>query len=254
MKISDINFTTTKVEMYEAGTLVGSATGFFFRDQGIEFLATNRHVVIDEESNCHPDTLKILLHASRENLGVNLFVLVSLYRENLPLWLQHPNYSSTGCDVVLVPLDKTTLHQQNLLSFRASQITHFGSEIINKEQVNPFGEVAIVGYPLGFHDMANNLPIYRRASIASSYGVEFNGKPYFLVDANLHPGTSGSPVVSTHHTLFRRDGGRESYCLFGINSAQHVVDGDPLGLNVVWYANLLPEIARQSMRLSWEFE
>jgi hypothetical protein len=75
MKISDINFTTTKFEMYEAGTLVGSATGFFFRDQGIEFLATNRHVVIDEESNCHPDTLKILLHASRENLGVNLFVL-----------------------------------------------------------------------------------------------------------------------------------------------------------------------------------
>jgi S1-C subfamily serine protease len=155
--------------------------------------------------------------------------------------------------VVLVPLDATTLDQPNLARFRASSITCFGADIINREIVNPFGDLAIIGYPLGFYDEANNLPVHRRASSASSYGVEFNGKPYFLVDANLHPGTSGSPVVNTHHTLFRRGGCGESYSLFGMHSAQFAVGGNPLGLNIVWYANLLPEIARQDTTLAWEF-
>ena len=78
--------------------------------------------------------------------------------------------------------------------------------------------------------------------IASQYGINFNKKPYFLIDANLHPGTSGSPVVNSHHTLFREQGSKEGYKLFGIQSAQHLVDGEPLGLNVVWYSYLLNEI------------
>jgi hypothetical protein len=87
------------------------------------------------------------------------------------------------------------------------------------------------------------LPVYRRASIASAYGVNFGGFPYFLIDANLHPGTSGSPVVSSHHTLFKERDGKEGYALFGVHSAEHVIEGDPLGLNVVWYADALVEIA-----------
>lgn len=101
----------------------------------------------------------------------------------------------------------------------------------------------MVGYPLGFHDQTNNLPVYRRASIASAYGVNFGGLPYFLIDANLHPGTSGSPVVNSHHTLFKDAGCEEGYKLFGVHSAEHVVDDDPLGLNVVWYADNLVAIA-----------
>lgn len=109
--------------------------------------------------------------------------------------------------------------------------------------VNPFGNVVVVGYPLGFYDKKNNLPVYRKASIASAYGINFGGLPYFLVDANLHEGTSGSPVVNSHHTLFKEGDKKEGYKLFGIHSAEHVVDEDPLGLNVVWYADVLVDIA-----------
>ena len=82
--------------------------------------------------------------------------------------------------------------------------------------------------------------------MASCYGVCFGGLPYFLVDAHLHPGTSGSPVVSSHHTLFREQGHREGYALFGIHSAERVIDEEPLGLNVVWYAHLLLDISRRT--------
>jgi hypothetical protein len=253
MEISRINFTTTRLEIQKGGVTIGGATGFFFSDGGREFLATNRHVVVDEEGDQHPDALKRLLHANRTDLKATRPVVAALQRSGAPVWLQHRDYALLKCDVVLVPMDRSTLDDPNLMNFKKASITCMESEIINTHLVNPFGDLAIIGYPRGFHDAANNLPVYRKASIASCYGVDFNGMPYSLVDANLHPGTSGSPVVNTHHTLFKASGGPEEYYLFGIHSAQHVVKGEPLGLNVVWYANLLPEIARQIHRQRWEF-
>jgi hypothetical protein len=142
-------------------------------------------------------------------------------------------------------LNERTLLADNFRLFNSSSITFIGSELINEKEINSFGSLAIIGYPLGFHDEIHNLPVYRKAMIASCYGVNFSGLPYFLIDANLHPGTSGSPVVNSHHTLFKERDGKEGYALFGVHSAEHIVDQDPLGLNVVWYAYLLVEIARQ---------
>jgi hypothetical protein len=253
MEPSPINFTTTRLEIQRQGQVIGGATGFFFRDVGYEFLVTNRHVVKDETGNQDPDALTMFLHVGRTDLKVIMPVTVSVRSRDRPIWMEHVDYASLKCDVVLIPMCKETLDGSNFMNFQKASITCIGAELINTHLVNPFGDLAIVGYPLGFHDRANNLPVYRRASIASSYGIDFNGMPYFLVDANLHPGTSGSPVVNTHHTLFRDSGGPEAYNLFGVHSAQHIVKGEPLGLNVVWYANLLPEIARLLHRQQWTF-
>jgi len=243
MAVSDINFATTKIQMLASGKEVGSASGFFFRHNSIKYLATNRHVVIDEDDNFFPDTLVVTLHLDREQLDKNCSVQITLYEQGNPLWKQHPSYGTNCCDVVLLPLNPATLKTNNIKLFNSSSITFIASEIINKRPVNPFGDVVVVGYPLGFHDELNNLPVYRRASIGSAYGINFGGLPYFLIDANLHQGTSGSPVVNSHHTLFKERDGQEGYTLFGVHSAEHVVEGDPLGLNAVWYADALIEIA-----------
>ena len=245
MTIQDINFTTTKIEIVETGNVIASATGFFFRHNEVKYLATNRHVVIDEEKKYFPDSIRITLHANRVDLTKNRNVDLSLYKDTTPLWLQHPNYKENMCDIALIPLNKSTLQGNNYDIFMSSSITFIGSEIINTRDIHSFGSVVIVGYPLGFHDEKHNLPVYRRATIASCYGINFNGLPYFLVDANLHQGTSGSPVVNTHHTLFKESDGQEGYAFFGVHSAEHVVGQDPLGLNVVWYASLIEEIASQ---------
>ena len=246
MNVADINFSTTRIEIIKKGTSIGTATGFFFRDGKNKFLVTNRHVVIDEKKNHIPDQISINLHSDKQNITINNRISILLYNESKrSIWLQHPNYAHNQCDVVMIPLDNNTLNIPNYRLFNTSIINFISTELINKEEVNSFANVVIVGYPLGFYDEVNNLPVYRKASMASSYGVNFNGLPYFLVDANLHPGTSGSPVVNSHHTLFKKDGVAEGYKLFGIHSAQHVVRGKELGLNVVWYAHLLEEISAQ---------
>lgn len=245
MAVPDINFTTTKIEILKTGEVIGHATGFFFRDNEVKYLATNRHVVIDEEDSHFPDYLRVTLHLDRDDLTRNTPVCIALYSNSNPVWLQHPNYEQNQSDVVLIPLNTQTLPNRNWILFNSSTIVFIESELINKWEVNSFGDVVIVGYPLGFHDEIHNLPVYRKAKIASCYGVHFKGLPYFLVDANLHRGTSGSPVVNSHHTLFKQGDGKEGYKLFGVQSAEFSVGEKPLGLNVVWYADLLVEIARQ---------
>lgn len=48
---------------------------------------------------------------------------------------------------------------------------------------------------------------WRQGSVASMFPVPFEGKSYFLVDAILHNGTSGSPVVTQPANVYRTKGG-----------------------------------------------
>lgn len=54
--------------------------------------------------------------------------------------------------------------------------------------------VYFVGYPDGRYDMANNLPLIRTGMISSHPQYDFNGQPEFVIDAQVFPGSSGSPV------------------------------------------------------------
>jgi hypothetical protein len=55
-------------------------------------------------------------------------------------------------------------------------------------------EILFVGYPSGIFDTKNLLPIIRRGTTATPPQVNYEGKPMFLVDASVFPGSSGSPV------------------------------------------------------------
>jgi hypothetical protein len=102
----------------------------------------------------------------------------------------------------------------------------------------------VIGFPLGFHDALHHMPVVRRASLASSYGLRFQGMGYFLTDARTHRGTSGAPVV------IRAPGppggrGGVSCRLLGVHSSRvdmtsrDPVEDEALGLNFAWYADIL---------------
>ena len=123
-------------------------------------------------------------------------------------------------------------------------------------QLHPGDDVFIMGYPLGLKDNVNNLPIFRNAMIASSFRTHFDGKPLFLTDANLHPGTSGSPVITKPKSTWVDEQGNTSlrtglnYFLLGVHSATLGMSAAgqqeiPLGLGATWYAELVEEIAAQ---------
>jgi hypothetical protein len=88
------------------------------------------------------------------------------------------------------------------------------------------------------------MPVVRQAVVASSFGLRFAGKGYFLTDARTHRGTSGAPVV-----MRAPDGalglGDLPWFLLGVHSARIDVGtrdlelDEALGLNCAWYADIL---------------
>lgn len=61
-------------------------------------------------------------------------------------------------------------------------------------EYEPIEPVIFIGYPNGLYDSGSLLPIARRGHSATALNVDYEGKPIFLVDASVFPGSSGSPV------------------------------------------------------------
>ncbi|MCH7621226.1 MAG: trypsin-like peptidase domain-containing protein [Chloroflexi bacterium] len=238
---------------------LGSATGFFFEYNQQLYLITNRHVLVDESKAHYPDHVRLRLHG-RNNLTEVVQVEIPLVTNGSRRWIEH---QQPGVDVAAVPLPTTRLKEAGtILSFGAADLVP-GDVVLGWAQ-----DVVVVGYPLGFYDDVFNLPIMRRATVASAYGVPFRGEPRFLIDAQLHEGTSESPVVSAPQTMIQRGSNmtlstRPTSFLLGVHSASLSLvmqsrEGDgagdpqeqlePLGLSVVWYARLIEEMLAHGTR------
>jgi S1-C subfamily serine protease len=227
---------------------IGQATGFFCLFNWPYFI-TNRHVVIDEGEEFYPDELRLLLH-KRDNTRRNEMLSLPLYDANgKKLWLEHPLHGNE-VDVIAIPIDPEKLDRYALKYFSTRD---FGLSI----DLSIGDDVLVIGYPLGFRDTVHNYPIVRNATIASVYPAPFEGKPRFLIDSRLHRGTSGSPVLTKPTDIIRTTDGSVAYqpgllrrYFLGIHSETlDIPDRDPqidepLGLNFVWYAGLIPEIIK----------
>jgi len=227
-----------QVRTQAGGRPLTNASGFFYQHDKFLYLVTARHVVKDDATQHFPDSLLVSLHANATALEQRNDLPVPLYKDGVPQWFQHPRFDRA--DVVAIAInDPHALSQHFVGTFQRD-------DIVGMDQELPLGEqVFILGFPLGFHDTYNNLPIVRGATMASSFSHPFKNEPYFLTDARLHRGMSGSPVI------YRPEpppGNAPDWRLLGIHtSALDVSDRDPglderLALNMTWYAALLPEM------------
>lgn len=222
---------TTLIICKEGRKNIGTGTGFFFEYEGKIFLITNRHVLINEKSNFFPDKIVIRLNSSVTDITQSRELSYELYNGDSPLWKE----LSPQIDLVAFEISKpegvvfATLNKTNLLP--EDVLLGLGEQVL------------VVGYPKGFHDEIHNLPIVRNASIASAYGVNFRRNPFFLVDASLHPGTSGSPVITVPKaTEMKKDGGfsigAPKWYFLGVNSGEF----GGMQLNSIWYAFLIVQL------------
>ena len=247
MPVHDLFFSVARITTADPES---ESTGFFYRhNAGDVYLVTNRHCVIDEDDDFKPTEISVLVHKS----GVELWDVenetISLYDSNgLPIWLEHSD--GTHVDVVLIPC-QFLFEKQYVI--KALQEHNFLPPNI---PLSPGEDLVVIGFPLGFFDAINNLPVVRNAALASAHNIAFNQNPHFLVDARLHSGSSGSPVwTKPRDQLCTTDGavrmgtaGPGGYYFFtGVFSAAYdpprdKIEDEPLGLNKVWFARLLPEI------------
>jgi len=185
------------------------------------FLVTNKHVIAKAD-----DAGKIIGEFKKasfsfiknENNNPKLGDSVVINVDNLTgMFLQH---SDENVDLAICNI--SNLYNQ-LQNFKQDIfIKTVPIEMIPKESENfdAIEDVLFVGYPNGIFDQKNHLPIMRRGITASPYNVDFNGGKKFLIDAQVFPGSSGSPVFIKEQNL--RNGvlrlGTENYFFVGIIS------------------------------------
>lgn len=236
MKIESILLTTVRIQTFEGNQPLTNATGFFFERGERLFLVTCRHVFLDPASQHYPDRIEIDLHVGRETLSQAIRYSVPLYRNGLSLWR---TCSDTAGDVDIAAIEVVRECLPEHAVYHVFLPEHLAQP---HDPIEVGAAIVVVGYPLGFQDDLHHLPVARQAAIASSFGLRFEGRGYFLTDARTHRGTSGAPVVAR---VKRLDLANVPWLLLGIHSSRldvgtrDLVLDEALGLNCVWYSDAL---------------
>lgn len=237
----EILFGVTRVLTFAGKRGLTSASGFFFaRDERL-FLITSRHVLFDAPTAHAPDRIEIALHTDPRDLTLRATWSIPLHRAGETAWREASD-SAGAVDVAAIELDRADLPS-------GSVVRPFGPQhlVLGYDQFEVGDRLAIPGFPLGFFDTVHHLPVVRQASIASYFGVRFQGLGYFLTDARMHRGSSGSPVLARV-----QDGeqARARWFLLGVHSSRMDMASrdaaldDLLGLNCAWYADVLMRLTQ----------
>ncbi|MCG2591545.1 serine protease [Ramlibacter sp. XY19] len=225
----------TRISTFLGTRPLTAATGFFFERGPRLFLVTSRHVLYDAANKHLPDRIEITVHTDPVNLTRTVVLSLLLYRDGQADWRQGKD-SGGEIDVAALEIDRSVLPPDAVLSC-------FGTANLQPEldAIAVGATVLVPGFPLGFYDTVHHLPVVRHAIIASSFGVRFQGQGYFLTDARMHRGSSGSPVVMRDTSA----GAAMPWRLLGVHSARmdmgtrDLEKDESLGLNCAWYADVL---------------
>ena len=158
------------------------------------FLVTNRHVILGANSReIIPNELTFYLRIIKKDEV--LWEPIILEREEIiKRTIVHPNTDIDVCIIEVLDLVTNKVKHKNISQWHGVSKYDFPGK--NKINVDIASEAVVIGYPFDFYDRVNKFPIVKSGIIASRWGSNFNGKPYFLIDANLFPGSSGSIVIS----------------------------------------------------------
>lgn len=212
------------------GDSVATAFLFSYAPEGSEaayFVVTNAHVIAEKQE-------ADLFFLQADAAGVPILGSPYIYstKNFEAMWHRHPN---PHVDVAVARFS----HIQEDADSRGVQIAnrwltmkHAFDDIppdpsldirsliyVFGVEVDAIEEVLFVGYPSGYYDRRNHLPIVRRGTTATSPFGYYEGESAFLIDAPILPGSSGSPVFIVDSASVRhRPRGLERFLFMGIVS------------------------------------
>lgn len=219
-------FVTVWIET-ETPSHVGVGTGFMVRHRWADnkeelFLVSNKHVIRDAKKGRF-----YLLRSDGTSpmLGQKYDVEIDDFEQ---AWFSHPD---PEVDVAVLPmagiLRQAQSHQWKIYFKCVSrEIIPSKSQL---EDLDAIEEVVFVGYPSGIWDTKNFLPVARRGTTATPVSVDYGGRPIFLVDASVFPGSSGSPVFICNVGGYSHRGGlvvRSRVLFLGIVSLVYFREDD----------------------------
>lgn len=232
--------------------VLSSGTAFAYVKNGAYFLVTNWHNVAGRspvDGKCLSKTLAVpdmlsTLFRAKDDLRLCTREHLPLYFDEgmqKPSWYVHP-VQGQKVDVVAIPLSERVASTYRLLPINEIKFdSAFKTEVAD--------DAFVIGYP--FSDTpAAQLPIWKRASIASEPDVNIDGLPKFLIDTATRSGLSGSPVVMQRVGLHGASGGKLTGTeilgrirnFIGVYSGRIGADETKAQLGIVWKANVIEEI------------
>ncbi|NRD74923.1 hypothetical protein HQQ94_17215 [Shewanella sp. VB17] len=254
IKPDSISFTTHHLHMCfkETGSVLSSGTGFIYKYEADFYLITNWHNVSGKNpitGKCLSDTLAVpdfisTLFREIEQPANCKREPISLFNDSLmmePVWYEHPEYTNK-VDVVAIPISKDISTKYKL--FPINEI-EFGDEY-NEEVAD---DVFVIGYP--FSDMTYlQMPIWKKASIATEPDINIEGLPKILIDTATRSGLSGSPAIMQRIGIHGMVDGKMLPAtsigrvrnFLGVYSGRVGDDEFKAQLGVVWKARVIDEI------------
>jgi len=188
----NILFTTVRIEATLPNNSISMGTGFIFNyvknNKQYLFVVTNKHVIKDSIEG------RLTFNQSDGEKPILSKVFTIEYPNFEKQWIGHPQQD---IDVAIMPFAPVL----NELSNRGVQIFFksltpdlIPSDKLLREEIDAVEDIVFVGYPSDIYDRRNLLPVVRKGITATPISVDFEGKPAFLIDASIFPGSSGSPV------------------------------------------------------------
>lgn len=184
-----------------------AGTGFFVRknitdDTSKVLLFSNKHVFWGKKDMCNKNakkTVRITMHMKGKD---GKYTLGNVEKFSIPLdrgskyYFDHPNSKiDIGC------LNLSALF--NIAQPHVSTLDFKRYSSYKMEDLHCGERIIFVGYPSLYFDKKNSLPVMRVGYIASIPRVDFNGEKKILVDAQVFPGSSGSPVFISHNGFYK---------------------------------------------------
>lgn len=197
-------FVTLRLEVQKASS-IATGTGYLFaipisEDRLVPLLITNKHVVADGL------TLRTQIHR-KDATGQPILDQSEVLEVPAPAgqFVSHPDPDVDLCALPIGPFMASAEAQGRPL-FAPWLDTSIIPAKEKLAELTAIEDVIMVGYPIGLWDAANNLPLFRSGITASHPFVDFNGKPWGVIDAACFPGSSGSPVLILNEGTYNRKG------------------------------------------------
>lgn len=171
---------------------------FFTRRNERLYLVTNWHVVSGRNADTEetldvsaaiPDELRVYLPDVKADgsfqFGDRQPLSVMLYEGERKKWLDL-KMKGKWIDVTLIPMDE----KEDAAIIPIENCEEPFNDAVRFEITSP---VYVIGFPFG--KIAGDIPIWKRATVASEPTYDMDDLPYYFVDTATREGMSGSPVI-----------------------------------------------------------
>lgn len=265
--IDPLSLVTTMVSLDLNGEQVSQGTGFFYKSikEQLFFLVTNYHVVTGHSPQSKESPLgDSVSFKIRRKSGGSKTIKIPLFKNGKPTWLQHEN--EKNADIAVIPLFGDNLKDCEFEALDGG----VKNDVVYK---GPTARVTLIGYPYGFHDAANMLPVWKTGSVASETEYDFNGEKTIVLDISAFPGMSGSPAMIVAKGGYGDKNGNmyagNVYHFLGIYASMNMFNSElnleqvsndakkfvnhteSLQLGIIWKASLIDDIVNNFNLDSW---